>query len=148
MYEDDVDVVCEVIKSIHFNIAKPEQMNVYADIHAVCFFLDGQWKSSGDAAIHLARLYATKIMKHLGERDADKGGAVDEERASQFEDFHEYLDRDTASEQAVLKFIRKHARMAPCVASECGVNGDRIYLLVKRSAVTTSQSLEVPSVVV
>jgi hypothetical protein len=138
MNKDDVDVICELIKCVHFNPAKPEHMNVYADAHSTHLFQNKQWnecKNNGDAAMHVAQRYADTIKKHLETRDEDEGfGLVDEERAVQFEDLHSDFHRCSESEKKVLSFLRKHACMVPCKNEQ----GDFLFVLSKRSAIGTA----------
>lgn len=118
IHEEDQDAVSDLMKVVHFNPAKPENMNICADESTFNLFKDGRWnecKHDGDSAMHVAQRYADKILRHIEHDDVDKDiGIAQEERAEAFQEFHKHMHRAPDIERAFIDFIRKHSCMVTC----------------------------------
>ena len=116
IHEDDEDAVADLMKVVHFNPTRPENMNICADESTFNLFKDGKWNESkheGDAAIHVAKRYADKILKHI-ELDDDMPDSAPEDRSDSFHDFHQNMQRSPDIERTFIEFIRKHSCMVTC----------------------------------
>lgn len=116
IHEEDEDAVADFIKVVHFNPARPENMNICADQSTFNLFKDGRWnecRHEGDAAMHVAQKYADKILKHI-ELDDDTPDSAAEDRTDTFRDFHSHMHRSVDAERTFVDFIRQHSCMVTC----------------------------------